>query len=106
MYALSEVIRVSYHMYYQAVGPSVLVMGAVNVWLYRRTRRLAPIICAHILTDVQAWLQQYGPAGITASVAASCIALALINKFWLTEPAEPDDDLSTMSPSSVEESVQ
>ena len=55
MYVLLAVMRVSYHMYYQTCGLSVLAMGVLYVWLYRRTRRLTPIICAHIITDVAAW---------------------------------------------------
>lgn len=43
IYAVPMLMRVSYHMYYQAVGPAVLIMGLVNVWLYRRTRRLTRI---------------------------------------------------------------
>ena len=51
IYAIGLAMRVSIHLYY---GPSALVMmifGGLHLWLYRHTRRLTPLICAHIAYD-------------------------------------------------------
>lgn len=73
MYALLEIMRVSYHTYYQTAGLSVLAMGAVSVWLYRRTRRLTPIIAAHLITDIASWGVPGRITGVTV-LAAVCLA--------------------------------
>ncbi|GAA4510786.1 hypothetical protein GCM10023191_073920 [Actinoallomurus oryzae] len=73
MYVLLEVMRVSYHTYYQTAALSLLPMGAISIWLYRRTRRLTPIIAAHLITDIASW----GIRGLTAGgaiMAAVCLA--------------------------------
>jgi hypothetical protein len=68
MYVLLEAMRVSYHTYYQAAALSLLPMGAISIWLSRRTRRLTPIIAAHLVTDIASW----GSRGLTAGGAIMC----------------------------------
>jgi membrane protease YdiL (CAAX protease family) len=53
----SAVLRGTYHLYQgfgQAIGNAV--MGVVFGWLYQRTGRLAPLIVAHTLLDVVAFV--------------------------------------------------
>lgn len=90
IYTVPVLMRVSYHMYYQAVGPVALAMGLVYVWLYRRTRRLTPIICAHITLDAMAWMHQLGTIPTIAAIAACYLACLLLEKFWLKTPARAD----------------
>lgn len=65
----SAVLRGSYHLY-QGYGPFVAnaVMGVVFVLVYRRTRRVMPLVVAHTLLDVAAFVgYQYlaGPLGLS-----------------------------------------
>jgi membrane protease YdiL (CAAX protease family) len=55
--AISAVLRGSYHLY-QGIGPGLanLVMGLVFTEIYRRTRRVGPLIVAHTLLDVAAFV--------------------------------------------------
>jgi len=54
---VSATIRGSYHLY-QGFGGFVgnLVMGALFGWVYTRTRRVGPLIVAHTLLDVVAFV--------------------------------------------------
>ncbi len=55
--ATSALIRGSYHLY-QGFGGFVgnAVMGVVFGWLYQRTRRVGPLVVAHTLLDVVAFV--------------------------------------------------
>ncbi|MFF5188487.1 CPBP family intramembrane glutamic endopeptidase [Streptomyces sp. NPDC000345] len=53
----SAVLRGSYHLY-QGVGGFIgnMVMGVVFVWLYRRWGRVGPLVAAHSLLDIGAFV--------------------------------------------------
>ncbi|MGX1129134.1 membrane protease YdiL (CAAX protease family) [Streptomyces glaucescens] len=53
----SSVLRGSYHLY-QGIGGFIgnLVMGVVFVWLYRRWGRVGPLVVAHSLLDIGAFV--------------------------------------------------
>ncbi|MDF3299652.1 CPBP family intramembrane glutamic endopeptidase [Streptomyces tropicalis] len=53
----SSVLRGSYHLY-QGIGGFLgnLVMGVVFVWLYRRWGRVGPLVVAHSLLDIGAFV--------------------------------------------------
>ena len=53
----SALLRGSYHLY-QGFGGFVgnAVMGVVFGWLYTRTRRVMPLVVAHTLLDVVAFV--------------------------------------------------
>ncbi|MET8613110.1 MULTISPECIES: CPBP family intramembrane glutamic endopeptidase [Streptomyces] len=53
----SAVLRGSYHLY-QGIGGFLgnLVMGVVFVWLYRRWGRVGPLVVAHSLLDIGAFV--------------------------------------------------
>lgn len=55
--AASSVLRGSYHLY-QGFGPFIgnAVMGVVFAWLYTRTRRVMPLVIAHALLDIAAFV--------------------------------------------------
>ncbi|MDR1393626.1 MAG: CPBP family intramembrane metalloprotease [Bifidobacteriaceae bacterium] len=55
--AASASLRGTYHLY-QGFGPFFgnLVMGLVFAWFYQRTRRVMPLVVAHTLMDVVAFL--------------------------------------------------
>ena len=55
--ATSAVLRGSYHLY-QGIGPFFgnLVMGLVFGWWYHRTRRVMPLVVAHTILDVVAFV--------------------------------------------------
>jgi hypothetical protein len=51
IYVVGITIRLSYHIYY---GPGVITFvlwAAAAIWLFRRTRRITPLIVAHVLYD-------------------------------------------------------
>jgi CAAX prenyl protease-like protein len=51
IYVVGIALRVSYHVYY---GPGVVVFvlwAAAAIWLFRRTRRITPLIVAHMVYD-------------------------------------------------------
>jgi len=51
IYVVGITIRLSYHIYY---GPGVVMFAlwaAAAIWLFRRTRRITPLIVAHVLYD-------------------------------------------------------
>lgn len=53
----SSVLRGSYHLY-QGIGGFIgnVVMGVVFVWLYRRWGRVGPLVVAHALLDIVAFV--------------------------------------------------
>nr|WP_308119453.1 CPBP family intramembrane glutamic endopeptidase [Streptomyces sp. JJ38] len=55
--AASSVLRGTYHLY-QGIGGFVgnLVMGVIFVWLYRRWGRVGPLVAAHALIDIVAFV--------------------------------------------------
>ncbi|MEV7277559.1 type II CAAX endopeptidase family protein [Streptomyces sp. NPDC093111] len=55
--AASAVLRGSYHLY-QGIGGFIgnMVMGVVFVWLYRRWGRVGPLVVAHALLDIVAFV--------------------------------------------------
>ena len=55
--AVSALIRGSYHLY-QGFGGFIgnAVMGAVFGWIYTRTKRVMPLVIAHTLLDVVAFV--------------------------------------------------
>ncbi|MDR1189986.1 MAG: CPBP family intramembrane metalloprotease [Bifidobacteriaceae bacterium] len=57
--AVSAALRGSYHLY-QGIGPAIgnLVMGLVFAEFYRRNRRIAPLIGAHVLLDFASFFGQ------------------------------------------------
>lgn len=54
---VSSLLRGSYHLY-QGFGPFIgnFVMGVVFAWLYTRTRRVMPLVIAHALLDIVAFV--------------------------------------------------
>ncbi|WP_250545662.1 type II CAAX endopeptidase family protein [Paenarthrobacter sp. DKR-5] len=54
---VSALLRGSYHLY-QGFGPFVgnAVMGVVFAWVYTRTRRVMPLVIAHALLDIVAFV--------------------------------------------------
>jgi membrane protease YdiL (CAAX protease family) len=55
--ATSALVRGTYHLY-QGIGPGVAnaVMGAIFGWWFHRTGRVAPLVVAHALIDVVAFV--------------------------------------------------
>lgn len=55
--AVSSLLRGSYHLY-QGFGPFIgnVAMGVVFAWLYTRTRRVMPLVIAHALLDIVAFV--------------------------------------------------
>jgi membrane protease YdiL (CAAX protease family) len=53
----SSLLRGSYHLY-QGFGPFIgnVVMGVVFAWLYTRTKRVMPLVIAHALLDIVAFV--------------------------------------------------
>lgn len=53
----SSVLRGTYHLY-QGFGPFIgnVVMGLVFAWLYTRTRRVMPLVIAHAVLDIVAFV--------------------------------------------------
>jgi membrane protease YdiL (CAAX protease family) len=53
----SSMLRGSYHLY-QGFGPFIgnAVMGVVFAWLYTRTKRVMPLVVAHALLDIVAFV--------------------------------------------------
>jgi membrane protease YdiL (CAAX protease family) len=55
--AASALLRGSYHLY-QGFGPFLgnAIMGLVFAWIYTRTRRVMPLVIAHALLDIVAFV--------------------------------------------------
>ncbi|TLM84864.1 CPBP family intramembrane metalloprotease [Pseudarthrobacter sp. NamE2] len=55
--AVSSLLRGTYHLY-QGFGPFIgnVVMGIVFAWLYTRTKRVMPLVIAHALLDIVAFV--------------------------------------------------
>ena len=55
--AASSLLRGTYHLY-QGFGPFIgnVVMGIVFAWLYTRTKRVMPLVIAHALLDIVAFV--------------------------------------------------
>ena len=55
--AVSSLLRGSYHLY-QGFGPFIgnAVMGVVFAWIYTRTKRVMPLVIAHALLDIVAFV--------------------------------------------------
>ena len=55
--AASSILRGVYHLY-QGIGGLVgnMVMGVIFVWLYRRWGRVGPLVAAHALIDIVAFI--------------------------------------------------
>ncbi|MBT2513203.1 CPBP family intramembrane glutamic endopeptidase [Arthrobacter sp. ISL-30] len=55
--ALSAMLRGTYHLY-QGFGPFLgnAIMGVLFAWLYTRTRRVLPLVVAHALLDIVAFV--------------------------------------------------
>lgn len=53
----SAMLRGSYHLY-QGFGPFIgnAVMGALFAWIYTKTRRVMPLVIAHALLDIAAFV--------------------------------------------------
>lgn len=53
----SSLLRGTYHLY-QGFGPFIgnVVMGVVFAWLYTRTKRVMPLVIAHALLDIVAFV--------------------------------------------------
>ena len=53
----SSMLRGSYHLY-QGFGPFIgnAIMGVVFAWLYTKTRRVMPLVVAHALLDIVAFV--------------------------------------------------
>lgn len=94
MYALSTLMRISYHTYYQTSALSFVAMGVIDVWLYRRSRRLTPIIVGHIVYDAAAWAFQIGPRWGYGTVLVIYVSLMLVTKYW-TKSADDDQHHGT-----------
>ncbi|MGR0158329.1 CPBP family intramembrane glutamic endopeptidase [Paenarthrobacter nitroguajacolicus] len=54
---VSAVLRGSYHLY-QGFGPFIgnVVMGLVFAWIYTKTKRVMPLVVAHALLDIVAFV--------------------------------------------------
>jgi membrane protease YdiL (CAAX protease family) len=54
---LSSVLRGSYHLY-QGFGPFIgnALMGVLFAWIYTRTRRVMPLVIAHAVLDIVAFV--------------------------------------------------
>ncbi|WP_427174047.1 CPBP family intramembrane glutamic endopeptidase [Arthrobacter sp. 92] len=54
---LSAMLRGSYHLY-QGFGPFIgnAVMGVVFAWIYTKTRRVMPLVIAHAILDIVAFV--------------------------------------------------
>ena len=53
----SSMLRGSYHLY-QGFGPFIgnAIMGVIFAWIYTRTRRVMPLVIAHALLDIVAFV--------------------------------------------------
>ena len=56
-HCVSAVLRGSYHLY-QGFGPFIgnVVMGLVFAWIYTKTKRVMPLVIAHALLDIVAFV--------------------------------------------------
>jgi hypothetical protein len=80
IYVVGLTLRLSYHVYY---GPGVVVFllwAAAAIWLFRRTRRITPLIVAHMVYDsFGAFLHEvpHPPVAIAALLGWAIIGLLI-----------------------------
>jgi hypothetical protein len=78
IYAVGLVMRLSIHLWWGPTVICVAVMAAIQIWLFRRYRRLLPLIIAHAYCDLNGFAHAlYGWAG-QAIIAPAIIASLLI----------------------------
>ncbi len=83
--ALALVLRVSFHIYYGAGAIGILVWASIFLWLFLRTRSLAPLIAVHVSWDALAFLTHrwHGVAAIELLLMLALFVTAPI--LWLVE---------------------
>ena len=80
IYVVGLTLRLSYHVYY---GPGVIVFllwAATAIWLFRRTRRITPLIVAHAVYDsLGSFLHEYPhpPAAIAGLIGWGILGLLI-----------------------------
>lgn len=76
IYLVGVTIRLSYHIYY---GPGVIMFAlwaAAAIWLFRRTRRITPLIVVHVLFDSSGvFFREVTGGGATAVGAIISLAI-------------------------------
>ncbi len=82
IYAIGLGMRLSFHLYYGATAPASLIFAAVHLWLYRRTRRLTPLIVAHVGYDAFACY-----TGLPGAVVISWLGFATFAVVIVSVPA-------------------
>jgi Type II CAAX prenyl endopeptidase Rce1-like len=88
IYAAGVGMRLAVHLYFGVSAPAAMIFAAANIWLFRRTRRLLPLIAAHIVADASAPIAILGgPYAVPAIVVAAGIADLAITRRPVPAPA-------------------
>jgi hypothetical protein len=80
IYAIGLTLRLSYHVYYGWGVIVFLLWAATAIWLFRRTRRITPLIVAHMVYDsLGAFYHEipHPPAAIAALIGWAIFALLI-----------------------------
>ena len=80
IYAVGIPLRVSYHIYYGWGVIFFAIWAATTIWLFRRTRRITPLIVTHMVYDsVLAFLHEYPhpPNAIAELIGLGILGLIL-----------------------------
>jgi len=88
IYVVAGLARVSYHLYYGPEALAVVIFAAINVYLYRRTRRLTPLILAHVAYDaVGVYFPKFGAVAIDFIGALVLLALLAVGGWGILDTA-------------------
>jgi hypothetical protein len=88
IYAVGLGLRLGIHLYFGLSAPAALIMAAVNIWLFRRTRRLMPLVLAHVFVDLFVPIKIVGGPLALPLILAALIALdTFITRRVKAEPA-------------------
>lgn len=87
IFATGMVMRLAIHLYFGISAPAAMILAATNIWLFRRTRRLIPLVAAHVFVDLFAPIKILGgPLALLVTVAALIALDALITRRAKAEP--------------------
>ena len=95
IYAVGGAMRLAVHLYFGLVAPAALVLAVTNIWLFRRTRRLVPIVVAHVAVDLFTPIRLLGGPLALPIVFATFLAVdAVITRRYTRRPSTPQEEPS------------
>jgi Type II CAAX prenyl endopeptidase Rce1-like len=91
IFAAGVGMRLAIHLYFGISAPAAMIFAATNIWLFRRTRRLMPLVAAHVFADASAPIAILGgPYAVPAILVAAGITDIAITQRAIPAPASQE----------------